>query len=249
MIRTLIVDDEPLGCAKIRRLLEEDSEIEIVGECCSGKDAIRLIQELKPNLLFMDVQMPEMSGFDVLEALGDMPLPVVVFVTAYDSYALKAFEFYPVDYLLKPFARGRFQLALQHAKEQIIRGLEKDLRELIRTVQRKQKYLERLTIRSVSRIFFLNVSEVEWIEAEGRYCVVHAGDESHSLRESLLTLEGQLDPDRFFRINRSTLVNSDQIKELQQMFHGDYQVILHSGKRLTLSRRYRSKVEDLFSHR
>lgn len=245
----MIVDDELLGCAKIRRLLEEDSEIEVIAECCTGKDAIRLIQETKPDLLFMDVQMPEMTGFEVLQALGDAPLPVVVFVTAYDRYALKAFEFYPVDYLLKPFARGRFQQALQHAKEQVMRGLEKDLREFILTVQHKQKYLERLTIRGDARIVFLSVSQVEWIEAEGRYCVVHVGNEAHPLRESLLTLEGQLDPDKFFRINRSTLVNSDQIRELQQMFHGDYQVILHSGKSLTLSRRYRSKVEDLFSHR
>lgn len=244
----MIVDDEPLGRVRIRRLLEEDSDIEIIGECCSGKEAVRSIQEKKPDLVFMDVQMPEMNGFEVLEALGAVRLPVIVFVTAYDHYALKAFEFYPVDFLLKPFARDRFRQTVLHAKEQLMRGVEKDLREVIRMAQKEQKYLERLSVRSNGRIVFLNLAQVEWIEAQGRFSTVHVGSESYPLRESLLTLANHLNPGIFFRISRSALVNSDHIRELQQMDGGDYEVVLHSGKRLTLSRRYLSNVEDLFSH-
>lgn len=249
MIRTLIVDDEPLSCSRLRRLLQEDSEIEIVGECTNGKAAVEAIKKHNPDLLFLDVQMPGLNGFQVLQSLKGVRLPTVVFVTAYDQYALQAFEYFPVDYLLKPFDRARFESALRHAKDHIARGVGLELTQLLRKMQEKPSFLQRLVIRSGDRIFFLKTSEVEWIEADGNYSKVHAGSESYSIKKSLLALESSLDPHRFFRINRRTLVSLDHIRELQQLFHGDYVVILNNGTQLTLSRRYRSRAEEIFSHR
>jgi two-component system LytT family response regulator len=245
-IRTLIVDDEPLGRERVRALLAEDPEIEIIGECKDGREAVAAIETQRPALLFLDVQMPEMDGFEVLEATAGEEMPVVIFVTAYDRYAVKAFEVHALDYLLKSFDRERFASALQRAKEEIHRGHESGIDArvtgLLEELQSRQKRLTRLVIKSAGRIFFLRVEEIDWIEAADNYVRLHAGKETHLLRETLQSLEGRLDPERFLRIHRSTIVNIDRILELQSLFHGDYAVRLRDGTELTLSRGYREKL-------
>jgi two-component system LytT family response regulator len=245
-IRTLIVDDEPLGRERVRALLAEDPEIEIIGECKDGREAVAAIETLRPALLFLDVQMPEMDGFEVLEATAGEKMPVVIFVTAYDRYAVKAFEVHALDYLLKSFDRERFASALERAKEEIHRGRESGIGArvagLLEEIQSRQKRLTRLVIKSAGRIFFLRVEEIDWIEGADNYVRLHAGKEKHLLRETLQSLEGRLDPERFLRIHRSTIVNIDSIQELQSLFHGDYAVRLRDGTELTLSRGYREKL-------
>jgi two-component system, LytTR family, response regulator len=248
-IRTLIVDDEPLARERLRALLQRDPEIEIAGECASGRSAVAAIKRYKPHLLFLDVQMPGLDGFGVLEAVGPERMPCTVFVTAYDQYALRAFEVSAVDYLLKPFDRERFEKALRRVKAWI-RGertgnLDRKLIALLEGLKPEPKYLERLVVKSGGRIIFLRSEEIDWIEAAGNYIRLHSGSEAHLLRETMGALEAQLDPDRFVRIHRSTIVNIERVKELQPWFRGDFVVILNSGVRLTLSRGCREKVEAL----
>jgi two-component system LytT family response regulator len=249
-IRTLIVDDEPLGRERIRALLSDDTEIEVVGEYSDGKQAISGIEGTHPDLLYLDVQMPEMDGFAVLEAIAGEWMPVIIFVTAYDRYAVQAFEVHAVDYLLKSFDRERFQCALRRAKEQIRRSREglwnERLTGLLEDLQARQKRLTRLVIRSAGRIFFLPVEEIDWLEAADNYVRIHVGRESHLIRETLQSMEGRLDPSEFLRIHRSTVVNLSRVKELQPLFHGDCIVRLRNGTELTLSRNYREKLSGLF---
>jgi two-component system LytT family response regulator len=245
-IRTLIVDDEPLGRERIRTLLSQDPDIEVVGECGDGRHAIAAIEELRPDLLFLDVQMPEIDGFAVLEAIAPEQMPSVVFVTAYDRYAVKAFEVHALDYLLKSFDRDRFQAAVRRAKEDVRRtrdGQTTDrLAGLLDDLQTRQKCLTRILVRSGGRIIFLRVEEVDWAEAADNYVRLHAGRESHLIRETLQSLASRLDPTVFLRIHRSTLVNIDRIRELRPLFHGDYTVTLRDGTELTLSRKFRAKL-------
>ena len=245
-IRTLIVDDEPLGRERIRTLLDDDAEIEVVGECSDGKKAVAAIERTGPDLVYLDVQMPEMDGFAVLDAIAGERMPAIIFVTAYDRYAVKAFEVHALDYLLKSFDRERFQAALRRAKEQIRASREglwnERLTGLLEDLQARQKRLTRLVIRSAGRIFFLRVEEIDWLEAADNYVRIHAGRESHLVRETLQSLEGRLDPSKFLRIHRSTLVNLDRIQELQPLFHGDYVVKLLDGTELSLSRSYRERL-------
>ena len=249
-IRTVIVDDEQLARERIKRFLDGDPDVEIVGECAEGRDAIAAIKKHKPDLVFLDIQMPEIDGFGVLERLGGGEVPTVVFVTAYDQYAIRAFDVHAVDYLLKPFNRERFRKALKRAKAQVQQrtagGVDERLLTLLAQVRAEQKYLERLVIKSVGRVFFLKTNEIDWIEASGNYVKLHVGNEGHLLRETMSHLEAKLDPDKFMRIHRSTLVNIERIKELQPLFSGDYVVILRNGAQLTLSRSYRDKLLDLF---
>jgi two-component system LytT family response regulator len=245
-IRTLIVDDEPLGRERIRTLIGDDSEIEVVGECSNGKQAVAAIERTLPDLVYLDVQMPEMDGFAVLDAIAGERMPAIIFVTAYDRYAVQAFEVHALDYLLKSFDRERFQDALQRAKEQIRRSQEgvwnERLTGLLEDLQARQTRLTRFVIRSAGRINFLRVEEIDWLEAAGNYVRIHVGRESHLIRETLQSVEGRLDPAKFLRIHRSTVVNCDRIKELQPLFHGDYVVRLRDGTELTLSRHYRKKL-------
>jgi two-component system LytT family response regulator len=245
-IRTLIVDDEPLGRERIRTLLADDPEIEVTGECPDGRQAIAVIERSRPDLVFLDVQMPEMDGFGVLDAIANERMPAIIFVTAYDRYAVQAFEVHALDYLLKSFDRERFQAALQRAKEEIRRSREGLLNErlagLLEDLQTKQKRLTRLVVKSAGRIVFLRVEEIDWVEAADNYVRVHAGRESHLMRETLQSLESRLNPAKFLRIHRSTLVNLDRIRELRPIFHGDYLVKLNDGTELTLSRNYREKL-------
>lgn len=250
-IRTLIVDDEPLGRERIRALLASDSEVEVIEECADGRRAVAAIERSRPDLVFLDVQMPEMDGFAVLDAIAGDRMPIIIFVTAYDRYAVQAFEVHALDYLLKSFDRDRFQAALERAKEEIRRSktgaLNERLAGLLEDLQAKQKRLTRLVVKSGGRIVFLRVDEIDWVEAADNYVRIHAGRESHLLRETLQALEGRLNPEKFLRIHRSTLVNVDRIRELQPIFHGDYLVRLNDGTELTLSRSYREKLLEPLS--
>jgi two-component system LytT family response regulator len=251
-IRTLIVDDENLARKKIRTLLEREHDIEIVGECSNGLKAVSAIQKLSPDLLFLDIQMPGMDGFAVLEAIGTEHMPAVIFVTAYDQYALRAFDVHALDYLLKPFDRARFQTALQHvrvhAQREVANDLNQRLQTLLKDMKTERKYLERLVIKSGGRVFFLKVEEIDWIDAADNYAHLHVGHESHLLRETMSGLETKLDPEKFLRIHRSTIVNIERIKELRPSFHGEYTVILRNGTQLTLSRGYRDKLHELLGN-
>ena len=205
--------------------------MEIVGECGSGLDAVLEIRNRKPDLVLLDVQMPECDGFDVLELLGaDVP-PALVFVTAYDQYALRAFEAGALDYLLKPFDNERFERMLRRAKEQIARA------------KSRPRFLERLAIKSPGQVFFLKISEIDWIEAADYYASLHVGSKTHLLRRSLAELENDLDPARFCRIHRSTIVNLDRMRGLEFGAEGEYEVLLEDGTRLRISRRYRNNLK------
>jgi two-component system, LytTR family, response regulator len=249
-IRTLIVDDEPLARERVKRFLRDEKDIEILGECGNGAAAVKSIKSEKPDLVFLDIQMPEKNGFEVIKALNGSALPTVVFITAYDQYALQAFDVHALDYLLKPFNRERFQKALGRAREQIEHRRRGDMDErlvsLIENIGAEKKYLERLVVKSVGRVFFLKTSEIDWIEAAGNYLKLHVGRESHMIRETMNGIEGKLDPAKFVRIHRSTVVNIDRIKELHPMFSGDYSAILRDGTELALSRNYRERFLELF---
>ena len=232
-IRALVVDDESLARRNLTVLLRRDPDIESVAECASGLDAIEEIRKSKPDLVFLDVQMPECGGFDVLELLGsDLP-PTIIFVTAYDEYALRAFEAGALDYLLKPFDDARFGRALNRAKEKLAHYLPPQPRGA-----------ERLIVRSQGRVLFLNVADVDWIEAAGYYACLHVGSDTHILRRSLSELEQDLGDEKFIRIHRSIVVNLDRIRSLELQTGGEYEVVLKSKVRLRLSRRYRKRLQD-----
>jgi two-component system LytT family response regulator len=247
-IRTLIVDDEPLGRERIRSLLRQDPDIEVVGECGDGRQAIAAIDDLQPDLLFLDVQMPEIDGFAVLEAIRPERMPSVVFVTAYDRYAVKAFEVHALDYLLKSFDRDRFQAAVGRAKDRVRRARDGQVTDrlagLLESLQERQKFLARILVRSSARIIFLPVDELDWAEAADNYVRLHAGKDAHLVRETLQAFARRLDPATFLRIHRSTLVNVNRIRELRPLFHGDYAVRLKDGTELTLSRRFRASLSE-----
>jgi two-component system LytT family response regulator len=251
-IRTLIVDDEPLARQRLRRLLEADLDIAIVGECGDGQQAVTDLRQLRPDLVFLDVQMPVLDGFGVLQALGGTTLPAVIFVTAHDCYALKAFDVHALDYLLKPFDKARFAAALERVKTQIRQGnavaLNERLQDLLQYAPGRHPGPGRLMIKSAGRIYFVRIEDIDWIEAAANYVRVHVGKEDHLLREGLTALEKKLDPSRFVRIHRSTIVNLERIRELQPAFHGDYVIILQDGTELALSRSCRDKLEEALGH-
>lgn len=246
-IRTLIVDDEPLARQTLRGLLAADAEIALVGECGDGFTALEMLQQYTPELVFLDVQMPELSGFELVEALGVERFPTVVFVTAYDRYALRAFEVQALDYLLKPFDDARFSRTLARAKAQVrqraINQVGQRLPVLLATQAPATNWLTRLMIKAGGRVFFLKVEEIDWIEAADYYVQLHVGDKAHLLRETLTELETRLAPDQFLRIHRSAIVNVARIRELQPNASGDCVVLLHDGTSLKLSRHRRAKVE------
>jgi len=248
-IRTLIVDDEALARERLRRLLAEASDIEVMGECTNGREAVDAIRRDSPDLVFLDIQMPELDGFGVLAALAGAQLPCVVFVTAHDKFALKAFEVHAVDYLLKPFDRERFATALQRAVDRVRRHetgrLNERLSALLADVRPAPKHPHRLAIKTEGRVMFLKTDDIDWIEAADNYVSIHVGNESHLLRETMTSIEARLSPEKFLRISRSSIVQVDRIKELQPLFHGEYAVILRNGTRLTLSRGYREKLQQL----
>jgi two-component system LytT family response regulator len=248
-IRTLIIEDELVARKRMKRLLADDSEIEIIGECADGREAVITIQKLKPDLIFLDIQIPELDGFDVLKAIKIEQMPFVIFVTAFNKYAIKAFEFHALDYLLKPFEPERLQSSLDRVKKQIRQenngDLETRLRSLLESVKSEPKYQERLAIKSGGDILFLKTDEIDWIEPAGNYLRLHVGKESHLLREALGGLESRLDPKKFVRIQRSIIVNATRIKKLHPLFRGEYVVVLQNGIRLTSTQGYRDKLSGL----
>jgi two-component system LytT family response regulator len=252
-LRVVIVDDEPAARAAIRTLLAGDPEVEIAGECADGRSAVDAISDLAPDILLLDVQMPEMDGLAVLRQVESTGLPVVIFVTAYDQYALQAFDVHAVDYLLKPFDDARFRQAVARAKQQARQGklgaLSQQLRALLEGVGEPAApgaggtYLRRLTIKSGGRVTIVPTRDIDWIEAEGDYVKIHAGRAWHLLRETMKHIASQFDPASFVRIHRSTIVNVERIKELQPYFRGEYVVILQDGTKLKLSRGYKEQLE------
>jgi len=248
-IRTLIVDDEPLARERLRQLLERVAEIELIGECADGRAAVEAIQNNSPELVFLDIQMPELDGFGVIEAINVEPAPVIVFVTAHDKFALRAFEVHAVDYLLKPFDRERFQTALGRAIERVRHRGDQTVQQrqaaLLAELRPASKPAERLAVKSAGRVVFVKLSDIDWIEAAHNYVELHVGKESHLLRETLNAIEARLSLDKFVRISRSAIVNIERVKELQPLFHGEYTVTLQNGTKVTLSRRYRDKLKQL----
>jgi two-component system LytT family response regulator len=234
-LRVVVVDDEPLARANLLVSLRSDPEIEIAAECGSGAEALAQIRALKPNLVFLDVQMPECDGFDVLEMLGSEVPPAIVFVTAYDQFALRAFEAGALDYLLKPFDNGRFERALNRAKERISQG------------KAQARRLERLPVKSAGQVWFLKVAEIDWIEAADYYASLHVGPKTHLLRRSMAELEGDLEGRGFCRIHRSAIVNLERVRTLRLNEDGEEEVVLHDGTRLRLSRRCRKQLEARLS--
>lgn len=251
MIRTLIVDDEPLARRGIRAHLANERDVAIIAECRNGQEAVTAIKQQSPDLVFLDVQMPELDGFEVLAAIGAKRMPAVIFVTAYDKYALRAFEVQALDYLLKPFDAERFTRAMQRARLQLEQRTAADfsdrLQNLLDDLKPNQKYKERLAIKSAGRIFFLNVAEIDWIEAADNYASLHVAGEEHLLRETMNSLEQQLDPAKFLRIHRSRIINLQRLKELRPLFRGEYEIRLQDGTCLESGRRYRSRLLELLN--
>jgi two-component system, LytTR family, response regulator len=248
MTRILIADDEPLARERLKMLLVGQEGFEVVSECHDGPSTIDAIRRNRPDLVFLDVQMPGANGFEVVSALGEEELPLVVFVTAFDKYALKAFDVHALDYLLKPFDRDRFLQALARARQQLERPPDSDLRSrllaLVRDLEPAPQRLERFVIKSGGRVFFVRADEIDWIEAAGNYVKLHVGTETHLLRETMNAVETQLPRETFYRIHRCHIVNIERVKELQPWFNGEYVVFLRTGARLTLSRGYREKLQD-----
>jgi two-component system LytT family response regulator len=257
-IQALIVDDEPIARRGIRRELEREPDVVVVGECADGYQAVTAIHEKRPDLVFLDLQMPELDGFGVIETVGVEHMPVVIFVTAYHQHALKAFEIHALDYILKPFDRERFQSALLRARKQIqqanLQGLSVRLlallqdAEAVRQPAERPKYLERLVVKASGRIFFLNTEEIYWIEAADNYVRLHVDKESHLIQGTMSRLESRLNPEMFLRIHRSAIVNINFIRELHPLFHGEYAVQLSNGKELTSGRTYREHLQRLLEN-
>jgi two-component system LytT family response regulator len=248
-IRTLIVDDEMLARERLRQLLDREPEIEVVGECADGQQALEAIQKESPDLIFLDIQMPELDGFGVIEAVSTEPEPVIVFVTAHDKFALQAFEVHAADYLLKPFDRERFKTALSRALERVKHradsGQNAAQSAVLAELKPTARQLERLAVKTGGKVIFVKLDEIDYIEAAHNYVELHVQKQSHLLRETLNSMEARLPADRFVRISRSVMVNIERVKELQPLFYGEYTVTLHNGVRLTLSRRYRDKLQRL----
>jgi len=248
-IRALIVDDEPLARQRVRLLLSEEADVEILGESEDGIEAVAQIEASKPDLLFLDVQMPEMDGFELLRRVPQDLLPVVIFTTAYDEHALQAFDAHALDYLLKPFKPGRFKQAVQRARELIANkqagAAARGLLELLGERSAPACQMTRLAVKTPGKVIFVSLEDVDTIEAAGKYAVVHVGKENHILRETMTSLESNLPPQRFLRISRSVIVNIDRIQELQSMFKGENVILLKNGKRYPTSRSLREIQQRL----
>jgi two-component system LytT family response regulator len=248
-IRALIVEDEPLMRERLRGLLADEPDVAVVGECANGPEAVAALSADRPDLVFLDVQMPGLNGFEVIEAVGVERMPATVFVTAYDRYAVKAFEVHALDYLLKPFNRQRFRQALGRVRARLRRGEAAEVNELLRALladaEAAPRGPRRLVVKSDSRIALVRPEDVDWVEAAGNYVRLHVGKDEHLLRGTMEAAEAQLPAGKFVRVHRSAIVNIDRIRALEPAFHGDYVVQLHDGTELPLSRTYRARLEEL----
>lgn len=259
-LRMLVVDDEPLARSGIAALARRDEEILIIGECGDGQSAVDAIRNLAPDLVLLDVQMPEMNGFEVLETIGAERMPAVIFVTAYDQFAVRAFEVNALDYLLKPFDDERFAAAMARAKRAVresqVGVLSQQLLGLLKTTgaapiaeatgtANPQGYITRLVVKNAGKVLFVRADEIDWIEAADYYVRLHISRKSHLLRETMSALEEKLDPAKFFRVHRSAIVNLDRVVEIQPYFHGEHILLLQDGSKLKLSRARKEKLEQV----
>jgi two-component system LytT family response regulator len=259
-LRVLVVDDEPLARSGIADLVTRDDELEVVGQCGDGRAAVEAIRTLAPDLVLLDIQMPEMDGFEVIQQVGPERMPAVIFITAYDQFAVRAFEVHALDYLLKPFDDERFAAAMARTKRALrdneVGQLSQRLLGLLETAAGGNKpsasgialgpaqpYLSRLVVKTAGRVIFVRVDEIDWIEAADYYVRLHVARKSHLLRETMSALEEQLDPARFFRVHRSAIVNLDRLVEIQPYFHGEHVLVLQDGSKLKLSRSRKEKLE------
>ena len=249
MIRVIVAEDEPLARSRIVRMLKSDAQIQIVAECVAGLDTLEAIRKHRPDLIFLDVQMPELNGFEVLEALEEHEIPHVIFVTAFEQYALRAFELYALDYLLKPFNEPRLLKALSRAKNQMERRKEGDIHQKLLTLleefRNRPKQTTRILIKEDSRAWFLKVEEIDWIEAEAKYARLRCGKKAYLIRRSLVQLQSSLDPSMFVRVHRSAIVNVDRIHDIQTLPNGETKIRLLDGTQLTVSRSYRKNLRTL----
>lgn len=248
-IRVLIVDDEPLARERIRGLLAAEPDVEVVGECATGIEAIDAIEERRPDLVFLDVQMPQVDGFAVIEAIGAPRMPMTIFVTAYDQFAIRAFDAQALDYLLKPYTEERFRTSLERARTALgadttQKAVRNEIAALVSTLAGRQERPQRVIVRNGAMIGFVEVEAIDRIQSEGNYLRLHTGKTSHLVRETLAGLEMRLDPRQFVRIHRSTIVNIRAVKQLESLFQGEYAVVLHDGTKLTSSKTYRRRLED-----
>lgn len=267
-IRALIIDDEPHAREGIRIRLQEFTNIEILGECSSGTEAVEAINYLKPDLIFLDIQMPEMNGMEVLQKISVSPLPLVIFVTAFDKYALKAFDYHALDYLLKPINDNRFretiQLAVSEINHRNLESYASKLRSMVTDyfnisngsfeepkidfVIDKKNYLTRLMIKSRDNVSIISVNDIDWLESARDYVYVHTTSHKYIIRDTLHSLEQKFDPQKFTRIHRSAIVNIDKIKNLRANEHGDFDVFLYNGVKLKLSRTYRNHFQNVMGN-
>ncbi len=250
MFKVLIIDDEPMARERIRDLLNEETDMEIAGECRNGIEAVSAINRIQPDLIFLDIQMPGMDGFEVLSEIDKEHLPEIIFVTAYDQYTLQAFSAHALDYLLKPFDDERFREALDYTRTRLERAKSSHIRHsslvsLIEKLSKEEKYLKRIQVKLNQRIFLVNVNDIDSFEAEGCYVRIRTGDTGYLLRESLGTLEKKLDPRKFARIHRSTIINIDSITELQHWSRYEWVALQKNGSKYVVSRSYREKLKDI----
>ncbi len=246
-IRTLIADDQPMARERLAALLNEEPDVQVVAACASGTEAVSAIQRHQPDLVFLDMQMPELDGLGVIAAVGPERMPSVVFVTAYDEFALRAFDVHALDYLLKPFGRQRFQKALDRARGHLSRERAGDLaKRLVALVDdvRPAPRAERIMVRSGARVVFVETRQIDWVEAEGNYVRLHVGSESHLIRDTMNAVEARLGGVSFVRIHRSRIVNIDRVSEMRLVYNGEYEVVLRSGRALGVSRMYRDKLQE-----
>lgn len=248
-LRVLIADDEPIARERLRDLLTAEPSIDIVGECATGPETLDAIRQGAPQVVLLDIQLPELNGFEVIHSLRPDRVPVIVFVTAHDRFALRAFEAHAADYLLKPFDRDRFRQALARARERAESRTHQpspgEIRALIEALQPSRKAVERFAVRYGKRIVFVKPAEIDWIQSADNYSELHTGDQVYLLRQTLTDLVSQLPPSQFVRISRSLMVNVDRIQEVRAKSHGDYHVRLKGGPELTGSRNYRAELLKL----
>ncbi|MEP7338065.1 MAG: LytTR family DNA-binding domain-containing protein [Acidobacteriota bacterium] len=251
MIRALIVDDEPLPRERIRTLLAEHSNIEVIGECEDGQEAANRILAEQPELVFLDIQMPELDGFEVIKAISHEYLPAIVFVTAYDEHAIRAFEVNAIDYLLKPINAARFEKAVLRAIDRLInagasaREPDRQLLNFVGRLRAEQQYTTRFVVRAGSKLSFVRASDVDWIDVADNYVRLHVAGREHLVRDTLKSVESQLDPEIFVRVHRSIIINLDRIESVEPHFHGEYLVTMKDGSKLTTSRSYSERLRLL----
>ena len=248
-MRTVIADDEGLARKKLRVLLGAEEGVSVTAECQDGKQTLVAVRTHKPDLLFLDIQMPDLDGFQVLDQIPSDQMPIVIFTTAYDQYAIRAFEAHALDYLLKPFNQVRLHRAVERARAEVLKSHEQGVKtrilDLLKATKTESKQLQRLVIRTAGRVVFLDLNEIDWIEAAANYVRIHAGKDSYLLREGIGHMAAKLDPARFVRIHRSFIVNANRIRELQPCDNGEYIAVLRNGKELSCSRGCRFELQRL----